>query len=74
MATSVPLVEYLCSEVIYPLHAILLNYSIHLEFSDFWGFFGNFDMLPCPLFFFFFLLGSSPKERVEIETLQLAIT
>lgn len=73
MATSVPLVEYLCSEVIYPLHAILLNYSIHLEFNDFWGFFGNCDVLPCP-FFFFCLLGSSPKERVEIETLQLAIT
>lgn len=52
MANSVPLVEYLCSEVIDPLHAILLNYIIHLEFSEFWGFFGKFDMLPC-LFFFF---------------------
>lgn len=52
MANSVPLVEYLCSEVIDPLHAILLNYIMHLEFSEFWGFFGKFDMLPC-LFFFF---------------------
>lgn len=31
-------------------------------------------MLPCPFFFFFSLLGSSLKERVEIETLQLVIT
>lgn len=39
----------------------------------FWVF-GKFDMLPCPFFFFFSLLGSSLKERVEIETLQLVIT
>lgn len=30
MATSVLLVECLCSEVTYPLHAVLLNYIRHL--------------------------------------------
>lgn len=39
VATSVPLVEQLCSEVMNPLHGILLNYILHLDFSDFWGVF-----------------------------------
>lgn len=41
MAASVPLEEYLCSEMMYPLHVILLNYVIHPDFSDFFGFFGK---------------------------------
>lgn len=53
MAASVPLEEYLCSEMMYPLHVILLNYIIHPDFSDFLGFLEKFDILPC-LFSFLF--------------------
>lgn len=52
MATSVPLVEYLCSEVMDPLHGILLNYFIHLEFSDFGVFLES--LTHCLVFFLFF--------------------
>lgn len=60
MATSVPIIGYLCSEVMYPLHGILLNYIIHPESSDFFGFLGS---LTCCLVLFFFFSFRFQSER-----------
>lgn len=60
MATSVPIIGYLCSEVMYPLHGILLNYIIHPESSDFFEFLGS---LTCCLVLFFFSSFRFQSER-----------